>query len=65
YHSSYFREDAKQLLVYIKPIHNADDWKGGIVVLVEHLIPIRIRDKNSNTKKTRETINQPETTRDN
>ncbi len=45
YHSSSFRENPKQLLVYIKPLQNADDWLGGIAVLVEHLIPIRIRDK--------------------
>ncbi len=45
YHSSSFRENPKQLLVYIKPLHNADDWLKGIAVLVEHLIPIRIRDK--------------------
>ena len=43
-HSSYFRENPKQLLVYIKPLYNADDWQQGIAVLIDHLIPIRIRD---------------------
>ena len=55
YHSSSFRENPKQLLVYIKPLHHAEDWLGGIAVLVEHLIPIRIRDKISKSTKFRET----------
>ena len=45
YHSSLFRENPKQLFVYIKPIHNADDWEQGIFVLIDQLVPIRIRDK--------------------
>ena len=44
YHSSYFRENPQQLLVYIKPLQNAEDWLDGIAVLIEHLIPIRLRD---------------------
>ena len=38
------RENPNQLLVYIKPLHSID-WLNGIAVLVEHLIPIRIKDK--------------------
>lgn len=41
-HSSYFREQASQLLIYIKPIQNAQHWCHGIAVLIEHLIPVRI-----------------------
>ncbi len=44
YHSTVFRENPKQLLVYIKPLHESD-WLGGISVLIEHLIPLRIKDK--------------------
>ena len=43
YHSTVFRENPKQLLVYIKPLHESD-WLGGISVLIEHLIPLRIKD---------------------
>ena len=45
YHSSSIRENPNQLLVYIKPLQNSQDWLNGIAVLIEHLIPIRIRDK--------------------
>ena len=45
YHSSYFRENPQQLLVYIKPLQNAEDWLDGIAVLIEHLIPVRIRER--------------------
>ena len=54
YHSTYFRENSQQLLVYIKPLQNAEDWLDGIAVLIEHLIPIRIRDKISTSNKTTE-----------
>ena len=53
YHSSSFREYPNQLLVYIKPLHSID-WKNGIAVLIEHLIPIRVRDKISKSNKTDE-----------
>jgi hypothetical protein len=48
-HSSYFRENPKQMLVYIKPIQNAQNWCDGIAVLIEHLLPIRIKSKISTT----------------
>ncbi len=54
YHSSSFRENSSQLLVYVKPIDNALDWLDGIPVLIDCLMPIRIRDKISKDKKTRE-----------
>ena len=44
YHSSSFREFPDQLLVYIKPLHS-EDWRGGIAVLVEQVIPIWIKDQ--------------------
>ncbi|MGB5637327.1 MAG: hypothetical protein WBM44_21665 [Waterburya sp.] len=53
YHSSSMRENPNQLLVYIKPLHS-QDWLNGIAVLVEHLIPIRIKDKISKSNKTNE-----------
>ncbi len=55
YHSSCLREKPKQLLVYVKPLENANDWLGGIAVAIESLIPIRIRDKISKPKKFRKT----------
>ncbi len=55
YHSSCFREKPKQILVYVKPLENANDWLGGIAVAIESLIPIRIRDKISKPKKFRKT----------
>ena len=45
YHSSSIRENPNQLLVYIKPLQNSQDWSNGIAVLIEHLVPIRIRNK--------------------
>ena len=42
YHSFCYRDNPKQLLVYIKPKRNAEDWLNGIAVLVEHLVPLRI-----------------------
>lgn len=42
-HSSYFRENPKQILVYIKPIQNAQNWCNGIAVLIECLLPVRIK----------------------
>jgi hypothetical protein len=50
YHSSFLRESPQQLLVYVKPLQNSDDWLGGIAVLIEHLIPIRIREKTKLSK---------------
>ncbi|MGB5714318.1 MAG: hypothetical protein WBM44_25830 [Waterburya sp.] len=44
-HSSYFRENPTQMLVYIKPIQNAHSWCNGIAVLIEHLIPVRINEE--------------------
>ena len=41
-HSSYFRENPTQMLVYIKPIQNAQNWCNGIAVLSEHLLPVRM-----------------------
>lgn len=41
-HSSYFREHAPQMLIYVKPTQNAQNWCHGIAVLIEHLIPVRI-----------------------
>ena len=54
YHSSSTRENPNQLLVYIKPLHNSQDWLNGIAVLIEHLVPIRVRDKISKFNKTKE-----------
>ena len=54
YHSSSIRENPNQLLVYIKPLQNSQDWLDGIAVLIEHLIPIRVRDKISKINKTKE-----------
>ena len=47
YHSTAFRENPKQLLVYIKPLHNSD-WLNGIAVLIDHLVPLRIKDTTMN-----------------
>ena len=49
YHSSYFRDRPRQLLVYIKPLKKAQDWFGGIAVSMEQLLPLRIRDFNVET----------------
>ena len=49
YHSTYFRDKPNQILVYIKPVRNAQDWLGGIVVSMEQLLPLRIRDFNVKT----------------
>lgn len=38
-HSSSFRENPNQLLVYIKPLQNSEEWLGGIAVPIEHLLP--------------------------
>ncbi len=46
YHSSYFRHRPKQILVYIKPVKNSQDWLSGIAVLMEQLLPLRIRELN-------------------
>jgi hypothetical protein len=47
YHSTAFRDNPKQLLVYIKPLHNSD-WLNGIAVLIDHLIPLRFKDTTMN-----------------
>ncbi len=49
YHSSYFRDKPKQILVYIKPLKNSQDWLGGVAVSMEQLLPLRIRDFNLKT----------------
>ena len=49
YHSSYFRDKPKQILVYIKPVKNSQDWLGGVAVSMEQLLPLRIRDFNLKT----------------
>ena len=41
-HSSYFRENPQQILVYVKPLHHAENWRSGIAVLLENLFPVRI-----------------------
>lgn len=51
YHSFCYRDNPKQLLVYIKPLQNSNDWLNGIAVLIEDLVPIRIRDKISKSNK--------------
>ena len=47
YHSTAFKDNPKQLLVYIKPLHNSD-WLNGIAVLINHLAPLRIQDTTIN-----------------
>ena len=42
-HSSYFRENPRQMLVYIKPIQNIHDWCNGIAVPIEHIVPVRMK----------------------
>jgi hypothetical protein len=49
-HSSYFRDYPNQILVYIKPLIDADDWQGGIAVPLELLSPLRIENKKKNQK---------------
>lgn len=51
YHSFCYRENPQQLLVYIKPLENAQDWLNGIAVLIDHLVPLRIRDRISESDK--------------
>ena len=63
YHSSSLRDNPKQLLVYIKPI-NAINWMDGIAVLIEHLIPIRVRDKISKSNKIKENSREEKITND-
>ena len=46
YHSSYFKDRPKQIQVYIKPLKNSQDWLGGIAVLIDQLLPLRIREPN-------------------
>lgn len=41
-HSSYFRENPQQILVYIKPINKAQKWCNGIPVPIEQLVPVRL-----------------------
>ena len=63
YHSSSMRENPNQLLVYIKPLHS-QDWNNGIAVLVEHLIPIGVRDKISKLNKIKENRREEKITND-
>jgi hypothetical protein len=44
-HSSYFRDYPNQILVYIKPLFGAEDWRGSIPVPLELLDPLRIEKK--------------------
>jgi hypothetical protein len=44
-HSSYFRDYPNQILVYIKPLIGAEDWRGGIPVPLELLCPLWIKPK--------------------
>ena len=62
-HSSSLRENRHQLLVYIKPLHSID-WKNGIAVLIEHLIPIRVRDEISKSNKIKENSREEKITND-
>ena len=64
YHSSSFRENPHQLLVYIKPLHLID-CQNGIAVLIEHLIPIRLRDKIPKSNKNKENSREEKITNDN
>ena len=52
HHSSSLTDNPHQLLVYIKPLQNSQDWSNGIAIPIEHLIPIRIRDKTPKPDKT-------------
>jgi hypothetical protein len=47
-HSTYFRDYPNQILVYIKPLIGAEDWRGGIPVPLELLCPLRIKNKKKN-----------------
>ncbi|MDJ0595068.1 MAG: hypothetical protein QNJ72_34660 [Pleurocapsa sp. MO_226.B13] len=42
-HSSYFRENPRQILVYIKPIQNTQNWCNGIAVPIEHVVPVQMK----------------------
>jgi hypothetical protein len=42
FHSSYFRENPQQILVYVKPLYSAEKWLSGIAVLLENLFPVQI-----------------------
>lgn len=64
YHSCCYRDNQSQLLVYIKPLENAEDWLNGIAVLIEHLIPIRVRDKISKSNKIKENSREEKITND-
>ena len=64
YHSSSMSDNPNQLLVYIKPLQNSQDWKDGIAVLIEHLIPIRVRDKISKSNKIKENSREEKITND-
>ena len=52
-HSSYFRENPRQILVNIKPKVNADDWRGGIAVPLQFLLPLRSKNKKKKNNKER------------
>ena len=40
-HSSYFRDEPEQILVYVRPVKNEEDWLGAIAVPLELLSPCR------------------------
>ena len=44
-HSTYFRDDSDQILVYIKPLTLSDDWLSGIAVPLKSLSPYRYNNK--------------------
>jgi hypothetical protein len=44
-HSTYYRDYPNQILVYIKPLVGAEDWRGSIPVPLELLDPLRIEKK--------------------
>lgn len=59
-HSTYFRDYPNQILVYIKPLIGAEDWRGGIPVPLESLSPLRIKNKKKNQNQQNQ--NQPKDT---
>jgi hypothetical protein len=59
-HSTYFQDYPNQILVYIKPLIGAEDWRGGIPVPLELLSPLRIKNKKKNQNQPNQ--NQPKDT---
>ena len=54
FHSSYLRDNPNQILVYIRPVLNSDDWKGGIAVPLEQLSLLCIENKKNKIDPTSE-----------